>query len=80
MPPSSNNCLLACAPNTGPRSVRRPQPLSWTDTNRAHSILQLHAELDRIVLKDSCSQRQFANTATCRKAVITTRILQLVHE
>ncbi len=40
----------------------------------------LPAELDRIVLKDSCSQRPFANTATCRKAVITTRILQLVHE
>lgn len=35
-------------------------------------------ELDRIVLKDSASQRPFASTATCRKAVITTRILQLV--
>lgn len=38
------------------------------------------AELDRIVLKSSTSQRAFANTATCRKAAITTRILQLVHE
>lgn len=38
------------------------------------------AELDRIVLKDSVSHRQFANTSTCRKSVITTRILQLVHE
>ncbi len=37
-------------------------------------------ELDRIVLKDSKSHRPFASTATCRKAVITTRILQLVHE
>jgi meiotic recombination protein SPO11 len=37
-------------------------------------------ELDRIVLKDSMSQRPFASTATCRKAVITARILQLVHE
>ena len=37
-------------------------------------------ELDRIVLKDSKSQRPFANTGTCRKAVITTRILQLIHE
>ena len=37
-------------------------------------------ELDRIVLKESASQRPFASTATCRKAVITTRILQLVHE
>jgi meiotic recombination protein SPO11 len=32
------------------------------------------------VLKDSVSQRAFANTATCRKAVLTTRVLQLVHE
>ena len=37
-------------------------------------------ELDRIVLKESASARPFASTATCRKAVITTRILQLVHE
>ena len=37
-------------------------------------------ELDRIVLKDSKSQRPFATTSTCRKAVITTRILQLIHE
>ncbi|RMZ54489.1 hypothetical protein APUTEX25_002065 [Auxenochlorella protothecoides] len=37
-------------------------------------------ELDRIVLKSSTSQRAFASTATCRKAAITTRILQLVHE
>lgn len=37
-------------------------------------------ELDRIVLKDSMSQRPFASASTCRKAVITARILQLVHE
>ena len=38
------------------------------------------AELDRIVLKDASSRRQFASTATCRKAAITARILGLVHE
>ncbi len=38
------------------------------------------AALDRIVLKDVMAHRAFANTSTCRKAVITTRILQLVHE
>lgn len=32
------------------------------------------------MLKSSTSQRAFASTATCRKAAITTRILQLVHE
>ena len=37
-------------------------------------------ELDRIVLKDSVSLRPFSNTSSCRKSVITTRILQLVHE
>lgn len=37
-------------------------------------------ELDRIVLKDSMSQRPFASTSTCRKAVFTTRVLGLVHE
>ncbi len=37
-------------------------------------------ELDRIVLKDACGQRPFANTQTNRKAVITTRVLGLVHE
>jgi meiotic recombination protein SPO11 len=37
-------------------------------------------ELDRIVLRDASSARPFASTSTCRKAVITTRILGLVHE
>ena len=37
-------------------------------------------ELDRIVLKDSMSQRPFASSSTCRKAVITARILGLIHE
>lgn len=32
------------------------------------------------MLKDSTSSRPFSNASTCRKAVITTRILQLVHE
>lgn len=37
-------------------------------------------ELDRIVLKDKGSFRQFANIASVRKTAITTRILQLVHQ
>jgi len=36
--------------------------------------------LDRIVLKASTSARPFASTSTCRKAVITARVLGLVHE
>ena len=37
-------------------------------------------ELDRIVLRAGTSQRPFASTSTCRKAVFTTRVLGLVHE
>eukprot|EP00798_Chlamydomonas_sp_ICE-L_P011429 gene11429-17115_t len=37
-------------------------------------------ELDRIVLKEQIGKRPFANTHTCRKATITTRILGLVHQ
>ncbi|KAF5184358.1 Dna topoisomerase 6 subunit a [Thalictrum thalictroides] len=37
-------------------------------------------ELDRIVLKDKVSTRQYANVSTVRKTAITTRILQLVHQ
>ena len=48
--------------------------------NRSKANQLYVPELDRIVLKDSLSHRPFANTSTCRKTVITTRILQLVHE
>lgn len=37
-------------------------------------------ELDRIVLKDKSSLRPYANVSTVRKATITARILQLIHE
>lgn len=37
-------------------------------------------ELDRIVLKDNISKRAFANLSTGKKAVVTARILSLVHE
>ncbi|PRQ48997.1 putative DNA topoisomerase (ATP-hydrolyzing) [Rosa chinensis] len=37
-------------------------------------------ELDRIVLKDKSSLRPYANVSTVRKATVTARILQLIHE
>ncbi len=37
-------------------------------------------ELDRIVLKDKASFRQFANISSVRKMAIMTLILQLVHQ
>jgi len=37
-------------------------------------------EIDRLVLGDKVSKRQFLNTAHVRKSAITTRVVQLVHE
>ena len=37
-------------------------------------------ELDRIVLKDKKTERNFGSMSTVRKTAITTRVLQLVHE
>ncbi|XP_021803353.1 DNA topoisomerase 6 subunit A-like, partial [Prunus avium] len=37
-------------------------------------------ELDRIVLKDKTSLRPYANVSTVRKATVTARILQLIHQ
>eukprot|EP00250_Pteridium_aquilinum_P016548 c23156_g1_i1 orf=608-1912(-) len=37
-------------------------------------------ELDRIVLKDKSSVREFASSSSVRKTAITTRILQLIHQ
>ncbi|CAM9150412.1 unnamed protein product [Ascophyllum nodosum] len=37
-------------------------------------------ELDRIVLGDKVSQRNFVSTAMARKTAITTRVIQLVHQ
>ena len=53
---------------------------SYGIPSRAKGNQMYVAELDRIVLKDSKSQRPYASNSTCRKAVITTRILQLIHE
>ena len=48
--------------------------------NRASSNQKYIEELDRIVLGDKVSKRQFLNTAHVRKTAITTRVLELVHE
>ncbi|KAK9830512.1 hypothetical protein WJX72_012154 [[Myrmecia] bisecta] len=61
-------------------SILKGEGFSYDIPSRAKGNQLYVPELDRIVLKDTMSQRPFASTATCRKAVITTRILQLVHE
>jgi len=61
-------------------SILKGEGFSYNLPSRSKGNQLYIPELDRIVLKDSISQRTFANTTTCRKAVITTKILQLVHE
>mmetsp|Transcript_7513 Transcript_7513/g.22212 ORF Transcript_7513/g.22212 Transcript_7513/m.22212 type:complete len:417 (-) Transcript_7513:1719-2969(-) len=61
-------------------TILNGQGFSYSVPSRAKGNQLYVPELDRIVLKDSAAQRPFASTATCRKSVITTRILQLVHE
>lgn len=62
------------------RQILRGEGFSYGIPSRSKGNQIYVPELDRIVLKDSRSQRPFASTGTCRKAVITTRILQLIHE
>lgn len=62
------------------QSILDGRGFSYAIPSRAKGNQLYIPELDRIVLKDSASARPFASTATCRKAVITTRILGLVHE
>ncbi|KAI8112309.1 hypothetical protein M9434_003632 [Picochlorum sp. BPE23] len=61
-------------------TILKGEGFTYALPNRSKANQLYVPELDRIVLKDSVSYRQFANTSTCRKTVITTRILQLVHE
>ena len=62
------------------QQILNGEGFSYGIPSRAKGNQMYVPELDRIVLKDSKSQRPFASTSTCRKAVITTRILQLIHE
>lgn len=54
--------------------------LAYNVPSRTGSNQMYVAALDRIVLKNATTARAFANSATVRKAAITTRVLQLVHE
>jgi meiotic recombination protein SPO11 len=48
--------------------------------NRGSGNQMYLEQLDRIVLGDKVSKRQFLNTAHVRKTAITTRVMELVHE
>lgn len=62
------------------RSIMAGHGFSYAVPVRSASNQRYVEELDRIVLKDRVSQKVFANTSTVRKATITTRILQMIHE
>lgn len=62
------------------RSVLKGGGVSYVVPTRSAGNQLYVEEIDRIVLKDKTSTRVFANTATVRKAAITTRVLGLVWE
>lgn len=62
------------------RTVLQGEGVSYVVPTRSAGNQLYVEEIDRIVLKDKTSTRQFANTATVRKSAITTRILGLVWE
>jgi meiotic recombination protein SPO11 len=58
----------------------RGNSFELTIPNRSSSNQKYVEDLDRIVLGDKISKRQFLNTSHVRKTAITTRVVQLVHE
>jgi len=62
------------------RSIIAGDGLQYRVPSRSSTNQLYVPELDRIVLKDSCSLRQFAHPKNARKTAITTRILQIIYE
>ncbi|GFQ03877.1 DNA topoisomerase 6 subunit a [Phtheirospermum japonicum] len=61
-------------------SILAGNGFSFSVPSRAAANQLYVPELDRIVLKDKSSARPFANVSSVRKATITTRIIQLIHQ
>lgn len=62
------------------RTIMKGEGVQYVVPTRSAGNQLYVQEIDRIVLKDKTSTRVFANTATVRKAAITTRILGAVWE
>lgn len=60
--------------------IIRTNTFELTIPNRSSSNQRYLEDVDRIVLGDKTSKRLFLNTAHVRKAAITTRVIELVHE
>uniref|UniRef100_A0A0C9RZ90 DNA topoisomerase 6 subunit A n=1 Tax=Wollemia nobilis TaxID=56998 RepID=A0A0C9RZ90_9CONI len=62
------------------RTILASNGFGYSVPSRSNANQMYVPELDRIVLKDKSSLRQFANVSSARKTAITTKILQLVHQ
>lgn len=69
------NCILSVA-----KSIMLGHGYGFHVPSRSGANQLYVPELDRIVLKDKSSLREFANSSSVRKTAITTRILQLIHQ
>ena len=61
-------------------SIMKGEAFRYDVPTRSASNQEYIAELDRNVLGDKMSVRQFLNTSHVRKTAITTRVIQLLHE
>ncbi|KAI5072792.1 hypothetical protein GOP47_0012898 [Adiantum capillus-veneris] len=68
-------CILSVA-----KSILAGHGFGFSVPSRSGANQLYVPELDRIVLKDKSSMREFANSSSVRKTAITTRILQLIHQ
>ncbi|MCO5608901.1 hypothetical protein L7F22_063119 [Adiantum nelumboides] len=68
-------CILSAA-----KSILAGHGFGFSVPSRSGANQLYVPELDRIVLKDKASVREFANSSSVRKTAITTRILQLIHQ
>ena len=67
--------ILKCA-----LSILDGNGFSYDVPSRTKANQMYLEKLDRIVLRDSTTERAFANLSSVRKTTIMTRILQLIHE
>ncbi|KAH7424220.1 hypothetical protein KP509_12G095600 [Ceratopteris richardii] len=68
-------CILAAA-----KSILAGHGFGFNVPSRSSANQIYVPEIDRIVLKDKSSVREFANSSSVRKTAITTRVLQLIHQ
>lgn len=62
------------------KQIMGSNSFEYTIPNRGANNQKYLDDLDRIVLGDKTSKRQFLNTSHVRKTAITTRVIELVHE